>query len=286
MKSFPYWEAFLYCSYVARLVKLGQLVNYRMERSCRMSAKATVGHTTFETGNTKIAVPITGHTAGQIQEQAKTAIAFKPDVIEWRIDYYDDVLKPDAYLQTAQKVQAILGDTILLTTFRTAEEGGQRTIDEKAYTKLYQSIIENSLTDMLDIEDHFNEATISQLVYLAHQHNISVILSAHEFQGTPPALEIINILEQMQSQNADIAKIAAMPHKFKDVLTVMKATSIESEKLEIPIIAISMGNLGKISRMTAPLFGSVMSFATVGDASAPGQIAIETLRKEMKTFDE
>jgi 3-dehydroquinate dehydratase-1 len=250
-----------------------------------VSAKATVGHTTFETGKTKIAVPITGHTTVEIQEQAKAAIAFKPDVIEWRIDYYDEVLKPEAYLQTAKKVRAILGDTILLTTFRTTGEGGQLAIDEQAYMKLYQSIIENQLTDMLDIEDHFNEATISRLIYLAHRHNISVILSAHEFQGTPPELEIINILEQMQSQNADIAKIAAMPRKFKDVLTLMKATSIESEKLEIPIIAISMGHLGEISRVTAPVFGSVMSFATVGDASAPGQMDIETLRREMKIFD-
>lgn len=250
-----------------------------------MSGKLTVGQTTFKTGTTKIAVPITGRSSDEILEQAKQAVKASPDVIEWRIDYDQDLSNTDRYIQTAKQLQTILGNTILLTTFRTSGEGGEANLDEADYVKLYTWIIENRLTDMLDVEDHFSEESISNLVYLAHQYNISVILSAHEFQGTPPELEIINLLDQMQNQNADIAKIAAMPRKFKDVLTLMRATASESEKLEIPIIAISMGELGQVSRMTAPLFGSVMSFATVGDASAPGQIEIGELRKNMKLFE-
>lgn len=250
-----------------------------------MSGKLTVGQTTFETGTTKIAVPITGRSSAEILEQAKQAVEANPDVIEWRIDYDQEVSDSDSYFQTANKLKTILDDTVLLTTFRTTGEGGQANLDESAYVQLYKWVIENGLTDMLDVEGHFSEESISDLIYLAHQHDIKVILSAHEFQGTPPELEIINLLEQMQNQNADMAKIAAMPRKFKDVLTLMRATASESEKLEIPIIAISMGELGQISRMAAPLFGSVMSFATVGDASAPGQIEIGELRKDMKLFN-
>ncbi|MGF2385311.1 type I 3-dehydroquinate dehydratase [Lentilactobacillus otakiensis] len=250
-----------------------------------MTGKVTVRQTTFQTGTTKIAVPITGRTTKEIIIQAKNALAHHPDVIEWRIDYYADVLNIDDYLVTYHQLREALGDTVLLTTFRTTGEGGEADLDDAGYTALYKRLIDNQLTDMLDVELHFSEAAISNLIYLAHQHGIKVILSAHEFQGTPPELEITNLLERMQNQNADIAKIAAMPTKFKDVLTMMRATASESEKMAIPIIAISMGGLGKISRITAPLFGSVVSFATVGDASAPGQIAIDDLRKEMKTFE-
>ncbi|GAA2975241.1 type I 3-dehydroquinate dehydratase [Lentilactobacillus parakefiri] len=250
-----------------------------------MSGMLTVGQTSFVTGTTKIAVPITGKTMDAITTQAQKAIVAQPDVVEWRIDYDQDLLDRDIYQATYTKLRPILGDTVLLTTFRTASEGGEADLEETTYVALYKWLIDHQLTDMLDIELHFSEAVISDLIYLAHQHNIKVILSAHEFQGTPPELEIISLLEQIQNQNADIAKIAAMPRKFKDVLTMMRATATESEKLDIPIIAISMGNLGRISRITAPLFGSVLSFATVGDASAPGQIAIDDLRKEMAQFD-
>ena len=250
-----------------------------------MSGKLTVRRTSFVTGTTKIAVPITGRTVNDILAQAQAAVTAHPDVIEWRIDYDQAGLDPATYQATYAKLRRILGDTILLTTFRTAGEGGEADLDEAAYVTLYKRLIANELTDILDVELHFSEEAISNLIYLAHQHNIKVILSAHEFQGTPPELEIINLLQQMQNQNADIAKIAAMPNKFKDVLTMMRATTTDSDKLEIPIIAISMGSLGRISRVTAPLFGSVMSFATVGDASAPGQIAIDDLRTEMKRFE-
>ena len=250
-----------------------------------MTGKVTVRQTTFQPGTTKIAVPITGRTSEEIIIQAKNAIAHHPDVIEWRIDYYQDVLNTDAYQTTYNQLREILADTVLLTTFRTTGEGGEAALSEAGYTSLYERLIENQLTDMLDFELHFSDAAISKLISRAHQYDLKVVLSAHNFQATPTEVEIAHLLNRMENQNADIAKVAAMPTKFKDVLTIMRATATESEKMTIPIIAISMGDLGKISRITAPLFGSVMSFATVGGASAPGQIGIDDLRKEMKTFE-
>lgn len=246
-----------------------------------MSGKVTVNQTTFEPGSTKVAVPIMGQTPQEVLSQAKNAIRQHPDVIEWRIDYFNDAFDQEIYQSTANSLREILGGTVLLTTFRTTGEGGKGQVPDAEYVKLYHWILLNHLTDMIDIELHFTEETIAELTYLAHAHQIKVILSVHEFVGTPPELEIINVLEQMENQGADIAKIATMPKKFKDVLTLMRATSTESAKLTIPIVAISMGPLGKLSRIAGPLFGSVMSFATVGEASAPSQLAIEDLRLQM-----
>ncbi|MBK4329426.1 type I 3-dehydroquinate dehydratase, partial [Enterobacter hormaechei] len=50
------------------------------------------------------------------------------------------------------------------------------------------------------------------------------------------------------------------------------------------LITMSMGKSGGVSRVTGRLFGSAMTFGTVGQASAPGQIAIAKLREVMDTL--
>ena len=78
----------------------------------------------------------------------------------------------------------------------------------------------------------------------------------------------------------DIAKIAVMPKTMKDTLTILELSSKEDD-----LIAISMGELGKYTRIITPLFGSPITYATGGKPSAPGQLEIEKTRlilKELK----
>lgn len=56
-----------------------------------MSGKVTVKQTTFKTGTTKIAVPITDVTSDQVMASARAIKATKPDVVEWRLDFFDAV---------------------------------------------------------------------------------------------------------------------------------------------------------------------------------------------------
>ncbi|KZU91305.1 3-dehydroquinate dehydratase I [Lactiplantibacillus plantarum] len=73
-----------------------------------------------------------------------------------------------------------------------------------------------------------------------------------------------------------------MPQSVEDVLTLLTATNIARQTLPQPVITMSMGDLGKVSRLAGEVFGSCLSFATVGAASAPGQIALENLRPELE----
>ncbi|MGP3638988.1 type I 3-dehydroquinate dehydratase [Lentilactobacillus hilgardii] len=244
-----------------------------------------VKHTTFESGKTNIAVPITGKISTDIISQVKQALNHHPDVIEWRIDYDRNVLDHENYLDTVDHILSLIGNTPLLTTFRTAHEGGVSSLEDAEYFSTYRWLLENRLTDMLDIELNRNKATVDFLINLAHHQNIPVILSNHDFQSTPDETEIISKLKRMQERNADIGKIAVMPHTSKDVLTLLNATEKANRELEIPIITMSMGNLGKVSRVTGPLFGSTLSFATVAEASAPGQLTVEAVRKGMATLN-
>lgn len=89
----------------------------------------------------------------------------------------------------------------------------------------------------------------------------------------------------MQDLGADLPKIAVMPQSPQDVLTLLAATLTMKEKYATrPLITMSMGKSGGVSRVTGRLFGSAMTFGTVGQASAPGQIAIAKLREVMDMF--
>ncbi|MCB7112471.1 type I 3-dehydroquinate dehydratase, partial [Agathobacter rectalis] len=77
-----------------------------------------------------IAVPIVATEQAAIIEQAKTVLAAQPDVVEWRIDFLASVLDPEKLNTAALDLRQTLGETPLLTTFRTAKEGGNLAIDD------------------------------------------------------------------------------------------------------------------------------------------------------------
>ena len=82
----------------------------------------------------------------------------------------------------------------------------------------------------------------------------------------------------MQELGADIPKIALMPESKRDVLKVLDAT-LEMTKSygDTPIITMSMGSEGVISRISGELFGSAVTFGSLEKASAPGQINVKEL---------
>jgi 3-dehydroquinate dehydratase type I len=77
---------------------------------------------------------------------------------------------------------------------------------------------------------------------------------------------------------ADVAKVAVMPRERGDVLTLLAATSQAEAKAGIPLISMSMGPLGAVTRMIGGVFGSALSFAVGEGSSAPGQMPIADLK--------
>lgn len=75
-----------------------------------------------------------------------------------------------------------------------------------------------------------------------------------------------------------------MPQSVDDVLTLLTATNQARQTLSQPVITMSMGDLGKVSRLAGEVFGSCLSFATVGAGSAPGQMALTQLRPMLQAL--
>ena len=83
----------------------------------------TVRGVTLGAGIPKICVPLVGKSRGALLTQARELQQLPADVAEWRCDWYEYSFDPVAIRETLRDLRAILGDTPLLFTFRTAEEG-------------------------------------------------------------------------------------------------------------------------------------------------------------------
>lgn len=109
-------------------------------------------------------------------------------------------------------------------------------------------------------------------------------MSNHDFDKTPATSELERRLTLMKTYGADIAKIAVMPNSARDVLNLLLATDNMKYKLNFPLITMAMGDLGKVTRISGEVFGSCLTFGTVGDASAPGQIESTNLKGILDTL--
>lgn len=237
---------------------------------------------TLGIGRPKIAVPITGQTESDIISQANNIAAAQPDLVEWRVDFYQDILDKKAYVETAKALRAALGNLALLTTFRTKGEGGEMALSENDYFQICQTVIDTKLSDALDLEMYHDENQVKQIINSAKDSGVVIIMSNHDFDGTPAKSEIKNRLSKMIALGADVAKIAVMPKNVTDLLDLLTATAETQSELSQPVITMAMANLGKVSRIAGEVFGSAVTFATVGAASAPGQIPIQNLRQDLE----
>ena len=123
------------------------------------------------------------------------------------------------------------------------------------------------------------DGTRQRIFDLAHAHGVRVVCSSHDFDKTPPRQEMVDRLCRMQALGADIAKLAVMPRSRQDVAALLAATAEMAElHPQTPVITMSMGALGQISRMAGGTFGSAATFAAAGSASAPGQPTLEDVR--------
>ncbi len=238
-------------------------------------------------GIPKICVPIVGKTREEIVKAAEEIRTLPVDVVEWRADWYEEIFEADVVLDILQELRRILGELPLLFTFRTKKEGGEKEIDEKNYRTLNQLAAESGLADLIDVEVFSGDEVVNDLVRTAHENGVKVIGSNHDFGKTPSKEEIIRRLQKMQELDVDLPKIAVMPKKKEDVLTLLVATEEMNRKYaDRPIITMSMAGDGVISRLCGEVFGSALTFGAAGQASAPGQIGVKELRQILTILHE
>ena len=166
----------------------------------------------------------------------------------------------------------------LLLTYRSLKEGGHIQLSDQEYLSLVQTACQSGCIDIVDIELESGNMLVYQLVEIAHQNHVKVLMSYHDFEKTPTVMEMKERLEKMEIMGADICKIAVMPFSYKDVIQLLNTTMEMSQRLTRPLVTMSMGKIGKITRIVGELVGSSITFASVGQSSAPGQLTLEDMQ--------
>lgn len=232
----------------------------------------------------KTIVPITAKTREQAIAQAKVIAAnADADLAEFRIDLLNFASDRKQVIALGHELKQILGTKPLIATIRTRNEGGQLTISDADYGKTYQAYLQQPFMDMLDVEMFREQQIVKDTVKMAHAKKVLIVMSNHDFQKTPPESEIIKRLLKQDELGADILKIAVMPQNKQDVFTLMNATLKVSQQSKKPLLTMSMGKLGTISRIATANMGGSFSFGMIGEASAPGQIDVTQLKQFLKT---
>lgn len=244
----------------------------------------TIRTATLGRGIPKICVPLVEADSKSLQREALALHGLPVDITEWRADRYEAILEPGCAGEILPVLRQALGELPLLFTFRTHKEGGNRDAPQSAYVSLLREAICSGMIDAVDIELFTGEDVVKELTELARSHQVKVILSNHDFHATPCREELLRRLSSMESLGADIAKIAVMPENPEDVLTLLSVTSEAGKYLSCPVITMSMKGTGLISRLSGEIFGSCLTFGSVKEASAPGQIYIEDLKNILETI--
>jgi len=164
----------------------------------------------------------------------------------------------------------------LIGTIRSKKEGGFFERSEAELFDLIQKIIPD--VDYIDIERKSLKKNRMKAVEIAKKSKTEVIISSHFFNETPSAEKMKNVLKRSFEYGADIAKIAVMPQTEEDVLKLYKA----GLKIKGRTCLIAMGEIGKQTRIAAPLYGSVLSYGYINESAAPGQLRTNEIKEGFK----
>ncbi len=192
---------------------------------------------------------------------------FECDIIELRLDGY---YNKENYLKFCQSCPYDI-----LITARDIREGGITELSEDERSRRLRDILPEA--QYLDIEMR-NWTAMSSLIKEAKNHNIKTVASYHDFEKTPPILEIKSIItRQLEFGSTDILKFAFMINSLDDLVTCQKVL-FEHPNLTISIMG--MGAYAPAARVLLAQSGSVLNYGYLGETpTAPGQWPASLLKK-------
>ncbi|MDK7733423.1 type I 3-dehydroquinate dehydratase [Propionimicrobium lymphophilum] len=222
----------------------------------------------------KIIVPIACASPEEAVDAARAIGASSADMAELRVDVLSETDLP----ALLDEIRNALAGKPLLFTFRTAAEGGSE-VSPEHYLSLIQTAAGHDGVDAIDIE--LASPVFDEAMKIAGSK--PVVASFHDFSATPSNKEMEAKLRKMKEAGAQIAKIAVTANSPVDVARLLEVTARCAK--DFCVLTIAMGKDGAVSRICGQAFGSVATFATIRDSSAPGQLSLEDTQAGLDKFD-
>ncbi|WP_254528099.1 type I 3-dehydroquinate dehydratase [Natrinema gelatinilyticum] len=213
------------------------------------------------------------------------------DAIEFRMDLADDPLAA---------LEAYDGELPILVTNRAPWEtgaepssadgsSGETPRGGEAEARRLEALAEATALESVEAIDVEFESILAgdadELLETARSRDVTVVASAHDFEGTPPRREIVRTLTEA-GKYADVAKLAVTAESRADTLALLSATEQLTAHGDA-VATMAMGDVGSHTRAVAPVYGSKIGYAPVdpAEATAPGQYDLETLAELVVQLD-
>lgn len=222
----------------------------------------------------KIVVPIMPRSLDEAN-QIDISKFEQADIIEWRADYLDK----NEILTVAPAIFEKFAGHEVIFTLRTVKEGGHINLTDAEYVTLLKDVQSLYQPDYLDFE-YFSYKTIFEEL----REFSNLVLSHHNFDETPENL--LEVFSELTALAPKVVKIAVMPEVDQDVLDLMNYTrGFKALNPDQSYATISMGKLGRLSRLSSDIMGSCWTFVSLEKASAPGQIELKDMLKIKEILD-
>ena len=160
----------------------------------------------------------------------------------------------------------------IIFCLKDAREKGEFKGGERKRVEILEKALE--FCDFVDLGICTKKKDLSRLI--KKERKAKIILSFHDFEKTPPDLEIEEIFENMKKFKANLIKIALKANSFSDSLRLL----LLAEKQRGKGIFISMGKYGQINRVFSALMTNTWTYASLDEKekTAEGQFTVDELR--------
>ena len=156
---------------------------------------------------------------------------------------------------------------------------GKIELTDGEYVTLIKDVAAIYSPDYIDFEYFTRKEVFDQMLEFSN-----LVLSYHNFEETPENL--MELLSEMTNLTPRVVKVAVMPKNEQDVLDLMNFTrGFKAFNPEQEFVTMSMGKLGRLSRLAGDLVGSSWTFASLDNTSAPGQVALADMCRIREVLD-
>jgi len=214
----------------------------------------------------KTCVSIAETTPKKLLQTLRIALK-KSDYVEIRFDF----LKAEQIPQVLEAVKKDLKK--IVCTLRPKTEGGKFAGKEKERLSILKLIAEYN-PFLLDIEFNTMKQNKNLVKYLKTTKT-KLLISEHNFKKTPSLTELKKKLNQMSKVSSNV-KIVTTAKSTEDSTRVLQ---LYSKKENINLIAFTMGNPGRVSRILSLYLGSPYIYVSLGKPVAPGQFSLDEVKR-------
>lgn len=215
----------------------------------------------------KVCVSIAVDGIDELMAQANKAFGLGADFVEFRFDFF----KPDLVMLAAESVDSVKNRAVF--TLRSVSQGGKFSGTEEERLRLLRKLAEKRpmLVDV-ELETLQKNDNLADYLELA---SIPVLVSWHDFEGTPATEDLSKILTEMRLYS-NYTKIVTMA---KSVCDSLRLLDLYENAIGLYPIIFAMGEAGVLTRVLCTMYGAPFTYAALETAVAPGQLTVAQMRK-------